>query len=247
MMPIEERIGVGAAFQERHPRIYTFLSQLTIAIVTFYCAIAISRYGPELDPIPASAVPGTIAPRTSLNDANSTTPHICKNGAREDLVDLGAALTAITPYSVLCPSTPFFLLYLVSFVFGIFKFNLLHTEDLDLADGYSFFVIAGLISLDWKNVLVSFQITTPILIWSATVLLPIAHWFLKMFFPGIYRRYREMRRLQAEEWRKIMEGGGEDVGDVEVGRPDVERGDAEERTDEETPLRRDEGRTRLDA
>jgi hypothetical protein len=41
-MPQEERIGVGAAFQGSHLRVYTFLCQLLIAIVTFYYAIAIS-------------------------------------------------------------------------------------------------------------------------------------------------------------------------------------------------------------
>jgi hypothetical protein len=29
--------------------------------------------------------------------------------------------------------------------------NSLHTEDLDLADGYSYFIITGLLSLDWQN------------------------------------------------------------------------------------------------
>jgi len=87
----------------------------------------------------------------------------------------------------------------------------------------------------------------PIMIWSATVLLPIAHWFLKTFFPGIYGRYREVRRLQAEEWRKIIKGGGERVDDVESGGEAVEGGDVEEGINEETPLRRDKGRTGLHA
>ena len=93
-------------------------------------------------------------------------------------------MQAISPYSVLCPSTPFFFLSLISFLFGIFKFNSLHTEDLDLTDGYSYFIIAGLFSLDWQNVLVSLQVTMPIDIWSATVLLPILHWLFKTFSPG---------------------------------------------------------------
>ncbi|RDL37477.1 uncharacterized protein BP5553_04910 [Venustampulla echinocandica] len=126
------------------------------------------------------------------------------------------------------------------------KFNSLHTEDLDLADGYSYFIIAGLLSLDWHNVLVSpLQVTMPILIWSATVLLPIAHWLFKTFSPGIYVRYRQARRLQAEELWKIM-GREERVGDVEAGGEAV-GGDVEEGIDEETPLRRDEGRAGLDA
>ncbi|KAH8727354.1 hypothetical protein GQ44DRAFT_725258 [Phaeosphaeriaceae sp. PMI808] len=245
-MPQDERIGVGAAYQGRHLRVYTFLCQLIIAIVTFYCAIAISRYGPERDPTSASAVPRAIAPRIPLSDANSTTPHICKTGAREDIVDLGAVMIAITPYSVLCPSTPFFFLYLVSFLFGIFKFNSLHTEDLDLADGYSSSIIMCLVSLDWQNVLVSLQVTMPMMIWIVTMLLPIMHWLFKTFSPGMYVRYRQARRSQAEElWKKM--GRGERVGDVEAGGEAVEGGDVEEGIDEETPLSRDEGRTGLDA
>jgi hypothetical protein len=142
---------------------------------------------------------------------------------------------------VVCPSTPFFSLSLISFLFGIFKFNSLHMEDLDLADGYSYFIIAGLLSLDWQNVLESLQVTMPIMIWSATVLLPIAHWRFRTSFPGTYWRYRQARRLQAEEFWKIM-GRGERVGDVETGGEAVTGGDVEETIDEETPLRGDEGR-----
>jgi hypothetical protein len=47
--------------------------------------------------------------------------------------------------------------------------------------------------------------------------------------------------LQAEEWRKIMEGGGERVADVETGGEAVEGGDVEERIDEE-PLSVEERR-----
>jgi len=95
-MPIEERIGVGAAFQERHPRLYAILCQLLIAITTFYCALTIARYGPELDPSPTPAIPG-ILPRNPSSDANSTIPHICPNGAREDLVDFGPMSVLIIP------------------------------------------------------------------------------------------------------------------------------------------------------
>jgi hypothetical protein len=41
---------------------------------------------------------------------------------------------------------PFFLFSLVSFVSGIFIFNYLHTEDIDYIDGYSYFIIAGVLS-----------------------------------------------------------------------------------------------------
>jgi hypothetical protein len=87
-MPPEKKIGVLSSFQERHPKIYTFLYQILLLIITFYCAIAIARYGPESDTSTAPASLATVlVPR--LNNTNSTTPHICKYGAREDLVDLG--------------------------------------------------------------------------------------------------------------------------------------------------------------
>lgn len=104
-----ERIGVGAAFQGRHLRVYTFPCQLIIAIITFYCAITISCYGPERDPSPASAIPGAVALRTLLRDANSTTPHIYTTDACGDIVDLGAVLI-VSSYLTSSPS-PFTLPY----------------------------------------------------------------------------------------------------------------------------------------
>jgi hypothetical protein len=144
---------------------------------------------------------------------------------------------------VLCPSTSFFLLSLTSFVFGIFIFNSLHTDDIDLIDGYSYFIIAGVLSLDWQNILASFRVTMPIVIWSATLLLPSGHWLFKTFLPGTYWRYRQAMRLQREALWKTIDRRGEIVGDIEAGGA-VEGGDVEERINEETPLRRDEGGTR---
>jgi len=85
------------SFKEKHPHIYSFLFQVILLIITFECTIAIARYGPECDdPVPASAlttVRRTLLPRIPLSVANSTTPHICKDGAREDYMDLGPRLT----------------------------------------------------------------------------------------------------------------------------------------------------------
>lgn len=89
----------------------------------------------------------------------------------------------------------------------------------------------------------SLKVTMPIVIWSATVLLPVAHCFFKTLSPRIYVRYRQARRLQAEEmWKqveemwKVAEGRGERVGDIDAGGEAVEGGDVEEVIDEETPL-----------
>ncbi|KAH6691780.1 hypothetical protein BKA61DRAFT_584794 [Leptodontidium sp. MPI-SDFR-AT-0119] len=55
-----------------------------------------------------------------------------------------------------------FLLSFVSFWFDIFTINSLCTEDIDLVDGYSYFLVAGLISLDWsvdwQAVLASYEV-----------------------------------------------------------------------------------------
>jgi hypothetical protein len=151
-------------------------------------------------------------------------------------------MQAIIPYSVLCPTTTIFFLSLISFLFGIFKFNSLHTEDIDLVDGYSYFIIVGLIFVGRQNDLVSLQAFVPIYIWSATMLLPIGHWLFKTFSPEIYWRYRQAIRLQKEAIWKVINCREETVGDVEAGGEVAEEGGVEERINEETPLRRDEGR-----
>lgn len=133
---------------------------------------------------------------------------------------------------------------------GIFIFNSLHTDDIDLVDGYSYFIVAGVLSLDWQNVLASLRVTMPIVIWSATLLLPTGHWLFKTFLPGTYWRYRQAMRLQRDALWKTIDRRGEIVGDIAAGGA-VEGGDVEERVNEETPLRRDErrdeGGTGLDA
>lgn len=82
----------------------------------------------------------------------------------------------------------------------------------------------------------------PIMIWSATLLLPIGHWLFTTFLPGTYWRYRQTMRLQREELWKIIDRRRETVGDVEARGEAVEGVDVEERINEETPLRRNERR-----
>jgi hypothetical protein len=138
---------------------------------------------------------------------------------------------------VLCPSTALFLFSFISFLFGIFTFNSLHTEAIDLIDGYSYFIIIILICLDWQNALVSLQVTMPIVIWSATLLLPIGHWLLKTFLPGIYWKYRQWMSLQREALWKTICCQGETVSDAEAGGEAIEG-----RMNEETPLSTSAGR-----
>jgi hypothetical protein len=99
-MPPEKKIEVLSSFQAKHPRIYTIIYQFLLLIITFYCAVAISRYGPEGGTYnPSSVVPEIDIPRPAPSDENSTTPHICKHGAREDLVDVGPLAVPIPPFS----------------------------------------------------------------------------------------------------------------------------------------------------
>jgi hypothetical protein len=137
---------------------------------------------------------------------------------------------------VLCPSTALFLFSFISFLLGIFTFNSLHTEDIDLVDGYSYFIIICLMSLDWQNALISLQVIMPIVSWSATtLLLPIGHWLLKTFLPGVYWRYRQEMRSQKEAMWKAINCREETVDDIEAGGE----------IDEETPLSRSGGRTQM--
>jgi hypothetical protein len=46
-----ERV-VLSSFKEKHPKIYSFLCQVILLTITFECAIAIARYGPERDDCP---------------------------------------------------------------------------------------------------------------------------------------------------------------------------------------------------
>jgi hypothetical protein len=81
-MPSESRTTVASALREKYPRLYTFLYQVLLLVITFFCAIAIIRYGRDRDD--PSNPPGSIP-----GDRNSTTPRLCKYGAREEDADLG--------------------------------------------------------------------------------------------------------------------------------------------------------------
>ena len=136
-------------------------------------------------------------------------------------------MQAITPYSVLCPSTPFFLLSLVAYVFGLYKYSALDTQEFERGFVYAYSIISGLIHLDRHNILVSFQITMPLAIWTATIMIPVGIWMFRTIFPGTHRKYLEGKRKRDEEWKKLLESKRERVGDVESGEGAVERVDPE--------------------
>jgi hypothetical protein len=276
--------AILTSFKEKHPRIYSFLYQIILIIITFECAVTIARYGPERDdpapaPAPASVsttVPRTLLPRRPLPIANSTTPHICTYGAREDYVDLGPLTVgihlslyllplpsssrtsihlpnqcmhpnqktqAITPYAALCPSTPFFLLSLLTYTAGIIKFNSMHKEDIWLAHpGYMMMFIMNITTIDWRNILVSLQIYVPINIWSASVTLAFSHWLFRMCFPRTYERLGVAWGRGSEKQRaKTVQRQRERDIDVEArvegeGEVQAEPGTQGE-VNEETPLR----------
>ena len=114
-------------------------------------------------------------------------------------------MQAITPYSVLCPSTPFFLLSLVAYVFGLYKYSALDTQEFERGFVYAYSIISGLIHLDRHNILVSFQITMPLAIWTATIMIPVGIWMFRTIFPGTHRKYLEGKRKRDEEWKKLLE------------------------------------------
>jgi hypothetical protein len=233
-MPLEKATAVLSSFQESHPIRYRILYQSLIIIIAFYCAIAISRYGPERDD--SNNVP-------SRWDSNSTTPHICKYGAREDIVDLGPvavwhipSLTssprkpfsqiyiqqAIIPYPFLCPSTLTFLFALPTFFLGIWKFNALHVKYDEVSVNYYYLPII-ILYIDWQHILVSLQIFAPMFILAVTVFAQVMHLGFSTCFPEHYRRHREGRKYLAEEKRvKALRKLSESARDVEVGSEEPE-------------------------
>ena len=70
-----------SSFKERHPRLTGGLYQVAICVLTFYCAVAIARYGPR----PGPAIDD---PTGTGNATNATVEWMCKWGAREEDVDL---------------------------------------------------------------------------------------------------------------------------------------------------------------
>jgi hypothetical protein len=81
----------------------------------------------------------------------------------------------------------------------------------------------------------SLQVTLLILIWSATLLLPIGHWLCKTFLPGIYWRYRQWSQREAV-W-KIIDCRGATVHEIDS--------EWEAVVNEEIPLMTGEGRTQI--
>jgi hypothetical protein len=144
---------------------------------------------------------------------------------------------------VLCPSTPFFLLSLVTYISGIIKFNVMHKDDDWLGNprlGMMFIMI--LFSIDWRHIFISLQIFAPMNIWSASIILAVSHWLFRTCFPRTYEKLREAKRKAEEEVRaKTSQKQRERDGYIEAGMEGegeaLAEGDVEEGISEETPLR----------
>lgn len=151
------------------------------------------------------------------------------------------AIQAITPYSVLCPSTPFFLFSLITFFLGILTLALLHKDDLFVSTGWIGLFAITVTGIDWRHILVSLQIFLPMNIWAVNFANIIVHWFARTCFPGWYARIAESMRLAEEErQRRAEEERLKNLAETE-GRVDVEAeagGEAQMEGDahEETPL-----------
>jgi hypothetical protein len=157
---------------------------------------------------------------------------------------------AITPYAVLCPSTPFFLLSLLTFTAGIIKFNSMHKDDPWLAHpGYMMMVLTNITTIDWQNILISLQIYAPLNIWSISVGLAFAHWLFRMCFPRTYEKVGGVWRRSLEAWWRDLEAQrakavqrqrerGIDVEAGVEGEGEAQaEGEAQREVSEETPLR----------
>jgi hypothetical protein len=124
---------------------------------------------------------------------------------------------AIRPYAVLCPSTPFFLLALVTYITGIIKFNITHKVNVLLGPHVylMMFISAVSTSVDWRNILVSLQIFAPMNIWAASILLPVMDWLFGIWFPRTYEKMRERWR-RAKEEKRAKVGARQEENDVDV-------------------------------
>jgi hypothetical protein len=144
---------------------------------------------------------------------------------------------------VLCPSTPFFLLSLVTYVSGMIKFNVMHKEDIWLVNpGLCTMLIMTLTSIDWRHIFVSLQIFAPINIWSASMILAVFHWLFRTCLPRTYEKFKEAKRKAEEEERaKALQKQRQRDGDIEASvegeREVLAEGDMQEVISEETPLR----------
>jgi hypothetical protein len=144
---------------------------------------------------------------------------------------------------VLCPSTPFFLVSLVTYISGIIKFNVMHKDDIWLVNpGLVMIFITTLTSVDWRHIFVSLQIFAPMNIWSASMILAVFHWLFRTCFPRTYEKFREGKRQAEEEERaKALQKQRERGRDIEASMEGegkvLAEGEVQGVVSEDTPLR----------
>jgi hypothetical protein len=71
-----------AAFTKNYPRLASGLYQVFLVVVTFWCALAIARYGSDYANDDSTHGP--------TNTTNITVERVCRWGAREQDVDVGS-------------------------------------------------------------------------------------------------------------------------------------------------------------
>jgi hypothetical protein len=98
---------------------------------------------------------------------------------------------------VLCPSTLFFLLSLITYILGMIKFNVMHKDDIWLVKP-GLTMMSGIIItwIDWRHIFVSLHIFAPMNIWSASMISAVLHLLFKLCFLQRYEKFREAKRKE---------------------------------------------------
>ena len=137
-------------------------------------------------------------------------------------------LQVLIPAIVLCPPTPIFLLALLTFTTGIYKFHSLPKQEGE-AKSCTFNIFCAIfggtiVQIDWlHNFWATVQFSVPLNTWIISCVClfvgPAVLWIVRTFFGGWVTRYREIIRRKEEELRAKAEQNRE------VGNMDIEMGE----------------------
>jgi hypothetical protein len=140
----------------------------------------------------------------------------------------------MTPTAILCPSTSLFILALVGFTLGVYKFHALQANPYKNAVGLM--INSNIwISIEWTNILVSLKIWLPINIWLASVIMAILHWLWWVCFPTNYGRAREAMKMRIEN-RKEKNKQEQGVKELDIEMGEAAKREATGEVGEEMPL-----------
>ena len=193
---------VLSAFTKRYPRLTSGLYQVSLCVVTAWCAVAIASYGP-------GTLPDGVADKT------------CKSGAADENVDIGALAVCSSqessisncnctdrstqlffPHFILFPSTTTLISACFLFIAGISTLCYHNRDDIYQMQLITGAVIVTVATIRWKCILPSLQNLLAINIWAAAVVSAVFHPIFRWVVPGHYATIIESSRRQMEAERR---------------------------------------------